>query len=154
MLLILDGFDELYLLTEGRLGDFLSNLIDFKGKYNNIDIVVTGRTTAFADLNKLIPLGSHIINLKEFSVYKTEEWLYKWQCYKKISEKNIQDILAYNHSTSSLLSVPLMLYMFCTMLEDEGELINDIFELEKWQFYQKLLDWTCATSKFVKNDDF
>ncbi|EJR43649.1 pentapeptide repeat-containing protein [Bacillus mycoides] len=47
-----------------------------------------------------------------------------------------------------------MLYMFCTMLEDEGELINDIFELKKWQFYQKLLDWTCATSKFIKNDDF
>ncbi|WP_256761619.1 dsDNA nuclease domain-containing protein [Cohnella sp. WQ 127256] len=172
IVVILDGFDELHILNEGKLDDFLISLIQFSEEYKNIRIVITGRTTAFAKYERLIPKGTNILEIKHFKESQIIEWINKWSVAKGYNKPLVDQILYmkrksefdywedeyYSNSIKSkypkddeelLVSLPLFLYLFCTMVyEDETLVIEEIIELEYHQFYKRLIDWTCATVKY------
>lgn len=155
ILLILDGFDELHLLAEGNLNVFFDDIIQFSKNYKNIKIVLTGRTNAFSEMVDLIPRETEIIFLKKFTETQVNEWLQKWGGFKSIPRQRMIELVEYNHYEKSIVRFPLLLYLFCKMIEEDASLSpKEMFELEKWEFYKKIIDWTCATSKFVEQEDF
>ncbi|WP_161627038.1 pentapeptide repeat-containing protein [Paenibacillus polymyxa] len=173
-LIILDGFDELHLISDGQMDDFLMSLNDFQRDYSNVNIVLTGRTIVFQEYLTLIPKGSIIVEIKHFSPLMIIEWVKKWSKLKNYNKElsteiiNINKHMDYyrfnnedddslsNNKTSIsnveedlLVSLPLFLYLICTMLYEDNDLnLEELNQLEKWQFYKRLMDWTCATSKF------
>lgn len=155
IVLILDGLDELNLLTEGSLRGFFDNLIKFSGKYPNIKIVLTGRTTIFLEMLHLIPKRTPTVILNKFDYLKVKEWLKKWLKFKGIPEKTKKELFDFRYYEDSILRFPLLLYLFCKMIEEDENLSpKELFGLEKWEFYKKMIDWTCATSKFIEQDTF
>lgn len=170
--LILDGFDELHLISDGQMDDFLSSLMDFHREYKNVGLALTGRTIVFQEYYQLIPKGSIVVEIKHFSPSMIIEWVTKWSKLKNYNKElsieifkmnNTIDVGLLNYDDYSedveyytpkveedhLVSLPLFLYLICTMLyEDEDLNIEELNQLHKWQFYKKLMDWTCATSKF------
>lgn len=168
---ILDGFDELHLISDGRMDDFLISLMEFHREYKNVGLALTGRTIVFQEYSKLIPKGALVVEIKHFSPSMITAWVEKWSNLKnynkelsieiiKMNNKIDRDSLNYDDAgqveynatkveEDHLVSLPLFLYLICTMLyEDEDLDIEELNQLSKWQFYKKLMDWTCATSKF------
>lgn len=178
--IILDGFDELHLISDGRMDDFLMSLNEFHKDYPEVNITLTGRTIAFKHYLNYIPIGSVIVEIQHFTEPMIVDWVEKWVKLKGYQKPLSQEIIKLNTNNLShhdvdtdedeyedeednslnnyddeeqLVSLPLFLYLICTMLyEDDKADVEDLIRLKKWQFYQRLMDWTCATTKF--DDDF
>jgi uncharacterized protein YjbI with pentapeptide repeats/tRNA A37 threonylcarbamoyladenosine biosynthesis protein TsaE len=164
MKLILDGFDELHLLSDGQMHDFLISIKEFNSQYPKTKIILTGRTTAFQHYLSHIPKNSLMVELNHFSNEQIIQWVQNWLKFKKYDEPLADKILQLDHNKNRyededegihaeekefLVSLPLFLYLFCTMIYEDRELnVEELINLNKWQFYKSLIDWTCATTKY------
>lgn len=138
-IVFLDGFDELYMALKDtdckNISNFISNVLKYIQKGNNVKVVITSRKSCININDKILSRNTRIISLAHYEKEDHEEWIdttYNILFQNKYDKDNLQKL--YNNKyLNELIKIPILFQLIIdndinSNVRSQVELYQEIFE--------------------------